>query len=58
VVRQYHAEQGARLIDTGPYALGRHPIYSGILLSAWAIAIARGNQLAFAGAALLTVGFY
>jgi protein-S-isoprenylcysteine O-methyltransferase Ste14 len=47
-----------RIVDTGPYALVRHPIYSGILLSAWATAVARGNQLAFVGAALLTVGFY
>ena len=47
-----------RIIDTGPYALVRHPIYSGVLLSAWATAAARGNEQGFLGAALMTLGFY
>jgi protein-S-isoprenylcysteine O-methyltransferase Ste14 len=47
-----------RIIDTGPYALVRHPIYTGILLSAWATAAAHGSEQAFLGAALMTLGFY
>jgi protein-S-isoprenylcysteine O-methyltransferase Ste14 len=47
-----------RIIDTGPYALVRHPIYSGLLLSAWATAAVHGNELGFLGAGLLTLGFY
>ncbi len=47
-----------RIIDTGPYALVRHPIYSGLLLSAWASAAIHGNSMGFLGAALMTLGFY
>ena len=47
-----------RIIDTGPYALVRHPIYTGILLSGWATAAVHGNALGFLGAGLLTLGFY
>lgn len=51
-------KEGHRIIDTGPYALVRHPIYTGILFSAWATAVAHGNEHSFLGAALMTLGFY
>jgi len=46
------------IVDTGPYALVRHPIYTGVILAALATALAKGTALAFAGAALMAVSFY
>jgi len=47
-----------RVIDSGPYALVRHPIYAGLILAAGATAVLRGRLSAFAGAALITLGSY
>lgn len=47
-----------RIIDTGPYALARHPIYSGILLAALARAAQSGTPLALLGFAVLTAAFW
>lgn len=47
-----------QIIDTGPYGIVRHPIYSGITLAAFATAVMRGTPLAFAGAAIMTGGWY
>ena len=47
-----------RVIDTGPYRFVRHPIYTGIILSSYATAIARGTPLALFGATLMLVGWY
>lgn len=44
------------IVDTGPYGIVRHPIYTGILLAAFATAAVKGTALALAGAACLTVG--
>jgi protein-S-isoprenylcysteine O-methyltransferase Ste14 len=46
-----------RIIDTGPYGIVRHPIYSGITLAAIATAMARGTVLGWLGVALLTTGW-
>jgi protein-S-isoprenylcysteine O-methyltransferase Ste14 len=46
------------VVDTGPYALVRHPIYTGIIAAAIGTALLRGYVLSFAGAALMTLGFY
>ena len=46
------------IVDTGPYALVRHPIYTGLILSAFATAIQRGTLAALAGAAIMTLGFW
>ena len=46
------------IVDTGPYALVRHPIYTGIILSAFASAAQKGSGLALAGAAVMTWGFW
>jgi protein-S-isoprenylcysteine O-methyltransferase Ste14 len=45
-----------RVVDSGPYALVRHPIYSGLLLSLLATAAAKGTVLGVAGFVLLLGG--
>ena len=47
-----------RIIDTGPYGIVRHPIYSGITLTAVATAALRATPAAWIGVALLTIGWY
>ena len=47
-----------RVIDSGPYAIVRHPIYTGVIAAALATMAVRGTQLAVAGTALLVVGYY
>jgi len=36
-------KEGHRVVDTGPYALVRHPIYTGLLLAFVGSALARGE---------------
>jgi len=47
-----------KIIDTGPYAVVRHPIYTGFIAALFALAAMRGTALAFAGAVVMTLGFY
>jgi protein-S-isoprenylcysteine O-methyltransferase Ste14 len=47
-----------RVVDTGPYRLVRHPIYTGILLSALATGLEKATILGFVGVALMTFGFW
>jgi protein-S-isoprenylcysteine O-methyltransferase Ste14 len=51
-------KEGHRIVDTGPYALVRHPIYTGLLLAVLATMIAKGTAIAVAGALLLGLGVY
>lgn len=51
-------KEGHRIIDTGPYALVRHPIYTGILTAAIATAVALGSLHAILGAALLILAYW
>ena len=46
------------IVDTGPYAIVRHPIYTGIILAAFATAAAKGTALGLLGAAIGTFGFW
>lgn len=50
-------KEGHRVVDTGPYALVRHPIYTGVILSALATGIAEYRLLALMGAAVIATGF-
>jgi len=55
---QITAKANHRVVDTGPYSLVRHPIYTGILLSVYATAAAKGTVLAIVGAAIITLGIW
>jgi protein-S-isoprenylcysteine O-methyltransferase Ste14 len=46
------------VVDTGPYGMVRHPIYTGILLAAFATAVAKGTILGLVGAVILSVGLW
>jgi protein-S-isoprenylcysteine O-methyltransferase Ste14 len=46
------------LVDTGPYALVRHPIYTGVILATLVTAVMRGTVLAVTGAAIMMLGWY
>ena len=51
-------KQDHRVVDTGPYAWVRHPIYTGLILALFATAIAQATVSALAGAALISFGFW
>lgn len=51
-------KEGHRVVDTGPYGIVRHPIYTGLLIAALATAIERGTALAAIGFALLVTGYW
>ncbi|HEX3703336.1 MAG TPA: isoprenylcysteine carboxylmethyltransferase family protein [Vicinamibacterales bacterium] len=46
------------VVDTGPYAIVRHPIYTGVILAALATAALTGTITALLGFALMAAGFY
>jgi protein-S-isoprenylcysteine O-methyltransferase Ste14 len=45
------------VVDTGPYAIVRHPIYTGIIIASTATAALRGTALAWLGASVMTIGW-
>jgi protein-S-isoprenylcysteine O-methyltransferase Ste14 len=51
-------KQDHRVVDTGPYALVRHPIYTGLIFALFATAIAQATARALAGAVLIAFGFW
>jgi protein-S-isoprenylcysteine O-methyltransferase Ste14 len=46
------------IIDTGPYRIVRHPIYTGVILATVAVAILKGNLYGVTGALLMVAGFW
>jgi protein-S-isoprenylcysteine O-methyltransferase Ste14 len=46
-----------RVVESGPYALVRHPIYTGLIAAAAAMAAIRATPWALAGLALFALGF-
>ncbi|MEQ1770753.1 MAG: isoprenylcysteine carboxylmethyltransferase family protein [Devosia sp.] len=48
---------GHRVVETGPYGLVRHPIYTGILLAVYATALLRPGWYGLAGCVVMTLGF-
>ena len=51
-------KEGHSLVATGPYAMVRHPIYTGLILAAFAFAIQLGAWQGLLGAGFITVGFW
>jgi protein-S-isoprenylcysteine O-methyltransferase Ste14 len=47
-----------RVVDTGPYAFVRHPIYTGLILAIIATAAMVGTPLQWLGGALVVLGLY
>jgi protein-S-isoprenylcysteine O-methyltransferase Ste14 len=45
-----------KIIDTGPYAFVRHPIYCGLIIALLATAAAQGKAAALLGSALVILG--
>lgn len=50
-------KDGHKVVDTGPYAIVRHPIYTGLLMGSFALAFSKGTPLALVGLALLLIAF-
>lgn len=46
------------VVDTGPYAIVRHPIYTGLLLAIIATVLLRGTTVTLSGSALIAAGIY
>ena len=47
-----------RLVETGPYALVRHPIYTGVITALLATAATQATLLALLGAVLIAIGLW
>jgi protein-S-isoprenylcysteine O-methyltransferase Ste14 len=46
------------VVDTGPYAIVRHPIYTGLLVAIAASMLMRGTIIMLAGGAIIAAGIY
>ncbi|HET7886624.1 MAG TPA: isoprenylcysteine carboxylmethyltransferase family protein [Bradyrhizobium sp.] len=51
-------KEGHRVVDTGPYGLVRHPIYTGLIGALIATGIAGGTATALLGVASIAFGFW
>lgn len=51
-------KEGHHVIDTGPYGLVRHPIYTGLIAGMLATGVAVGTVTAILGAALISLGMW
>jgi len=51
-------KENHRVVDTGPYRLVRHPIYTGLLASSLATTIAQATATAMAGWILIVLGLW
>jgi protein-S-isoprenylcysteine O-methyltransferase Ste14 len=51
-------KEGHRIVDTGPYAIVQHPIYTGLIWSTIVSAIAAGTILSLLGIGAMILGFW
>ncbi len=51
-------KEGHRIVDTGPYALARHPIYTGMIMGAIATVGIRANIAASVGFCVFVFGYW
>ena len=51
-------KENHRIVDSGPYGLVRHPIYTGLIAAIVASALAEATMAALAGAALIVLSFW
>jgi Phospholipid methyltransferase len=51
-------KEGHKIVDTGPYALVRHPIYTGLIIGLLATAVAEGRITGLIGGALVILGIW
>jgi protein-S-isoprenylcysteine O-methyltransferase Ste14 len=51
-------KEGHRVIDTGPYGMVRHPIYTGLIAGMLVTGVAVGTVTAMLGAVLISVGMW
>jgi protein-S-isoprenylcysteine O-methyltransferase Ste14 len=51
-------KQDHRIVETGPYAFVRHPIYTGIIIAALATAMVQGSAISLIGAGLWIWSFH
>ena len=51
-------KEGHTIVDTGPYAIVRHPIYTGLLAAILCTAVAQATLPALAGFALIALGLW
>lgn len=47
-----------QVVETGPYAIVRHPIYTGVIAAVFATAILKADPIAIVGALVMTFGFW
>ena len=51
-------KEGHQVIDTGPYGLVRHPIYTGLIVGMLVTGVAVGTVTAMLGAVLISLGMW
>ena len=56
LVERDHAQGRPQVIDTGPYGMVRHPIYTGLIAGMLVTGIAVGTVTAILGAVLISLG--
>ncbi|HWD68443.1 MAG TPA: isoprenylcysteine carboxylmethyltransferase family protein [Caulobacteraceae bacterium] len=50
-------KEGHHIVDTGPYGLVRHPIYTGVMVAALATALITASPIGLVGAMMVAIGF-
>jgi protein-S-isoprenylcysteine O-methyltransferase Ste14 len=50
-------KENHRLVRSGPYAITRHPIYTGLVLALWGSVMVNATVQALVGVALAAIGF-